>query len=461
MSELDLVIKGGEIVTAKSIVKADIGVANGKVVQIGGELTAGKEISAEGKLVLPGGIDAHVHLNSQLARTEKPAWVDDFTNGSRAALAGGITTLGNMTFAKSDETPFSAFERERKAAATQAIADYFLHPVVMEPTPEVLAEIPKLFANGCRSLKIFMPMPTFDPRVRQFLELTRQAGENGLISIFHCEDFAIMQDATAQLSFAGRTSLRYFSESRPVLAEVVATQRAVAFAEATNSPIYIVHLSSKRALAVCAEAKARKVPVFVETRPLYLHLTQESLLEVEGAKYVGQPPLREQSDVEALWEGLQEGTINTVCTDHAPWLLKDKLDISLDITNLRPGVENLETMLPMLYSEGVLKRGLSLQRLVEITSTNAAKIFGLYPQKGTIEVGCDADLVIFDQHLKHQVAGTSLKSNADYSVYEGWEVTGKPIVTIRRGEVVYQDGTIIGKAGTGIFQVAGSPPLLK
>ncbi len=459
MAQVDLVIRGGEIVTSTNTIKADIGIANGKIVQIGGELSAENEINAEGKLVLPGGIDAHVHLNSQLADTPKPAWVDDFTSGSKAALAGGITTIGNMTFSKPGETPLAAFERERKAASTQTIADYFLHSVVMEVTEEMLRDISKLKSEGCRSLKIFTPTPRFDPQVSQFLELIRKAGENDLISIIHCEDFAILQDATTQLSLSGRTSLRYFSESRPVLAEVVATQRAVAFAEATNSPVYIVHLSSRRALEVCAEAKSRNIPVFVETRPLYLHLTQELLAEAEGPKYVGQPPLREQTDVEALWEGLKNGVVSTVCTDHAPWLLKDKLDISLDINNLRPGVENLETMIPMLYSEGVLKRGLSHQRFVELISTNAAKIFGLYPKKGTIEVGSDADIVIFDPKLKHFVEGASLKSNSDYSVYEGWEVTGKPITTIRRGEVVYQEGKVTGTAGSGIYQEAHSPVL--
>jgi dihydropyrimidinase len=206
---------------------------------------------------------------------------------------------------------------------------------------------------------------------------------------------------------------------------------------------------------VCAEAQSRGVPVYVETRPLYLHLTSERFQEEDGAKYVGQPPLREQHDAEALWAGIQQGTIHTVCTDHAPWMLKDKLDPELDIKKLRPGVENLQMMLPMLYSEGVRTGRISASRFVEVTATNAAKLFGLYPRKGTIAVGSDADIVVFDPELTREVENSMLKSNADYSVYEGWSVTGWPVTTIRRGEVVYQEDEVIGAPGSGKLVMRG------
>jgi dihydropyrimidinase len=207
---------------------------------------------------------------------------------------------------------------------------------------------------------------------------------------------------------------------------------------------------------VCAEAQARGVPVYVETRPLYLHLTRERFEEADGAKYLGQPPLREQEDVDALWAGIQQGVLHTVCTDHAPWSLATKLDPELTIANLRPGVENLQTMVPMLYSEGVRTGRISLHRFVEVTATNAAKLFGLFPKKGTIAVGSDADLVIFDPNLTRTVENSMLVSNVDYSVYEGWEVTGWPIVTIRRGEIVYQNGEVVGQPGSG--QLVGRGP---
>jgi dihydropyrimidinase len=250
--------------------------------------------------------------------------------------------------------------------------------------------------------------------------------------------------------------LRYFGESRPVVAEVVATQRAVAIAEMTGSSVYVVHLSSQRALEVCVEARSRGVAIYVETRPLYLHLTADVFDGPEPGRFVGQPPLRSAADLEALWAGLKAGAIDTVCTDHAPWSLEAKLDPSLTVERLRPGVENLQLLRPMLYSEGVRTGRLSLQRFIEVTSTNAARLFGLYPRKGALAVGSDADIVIFDPDLTRTVSAGMLKSNADYSVYEGRAVTGWPLITIRRGEIVFRDDELIGRAGTG--QVLRSTP---
>jgi dihydropyrimidinase len=305
-----------------------------------------------------------------------------------------------------------------------------------------------------------MSMSGFDRQIGRYVEATRRAGANQLLTLIHCEDFALLADAVTELTLAGQTSLRHYAASRPIVSEVVATQRAVAFAEATGAPVYVVHLSCERALAVCAEAQARGLPIYVETRPLYLHLTSERFAEPDGAKYVGQPPLREASDVAALWHGLQAGTVHTVCTDHAPWSLAAKLDPDLSIARLRPGTENLQTMVPMLYSEGVRAGRLSLSRLVEVTATNAAKLFGLYPRKGTIAVGSDADIVVFDPDLTRTIDSAMLKSNCDYSVYEGWSVTGWPVITLRRGEIVFRDGTITAQPGSGQLLARGATLLL-
>lgn len=446
----DVVIRHGRIVNAGSMAMADIGIVNGVITQIGGDMHAERAIDATGRLLLPGGIDAHVHLSSPPQRImEEHCWVDDFTSGSAAALAGGITTLGNMTFLTAGETPLAGLAREAAIAREQTIADLFLHPVLGETPPEVLDEIPHVLASGCNTIKFFMSSAQFDSQVLGYTEATRRAGASDLLTLIHCEDFALMANAAERLTAEGRTSLRNYAESRPVISEVVATQRAVAIAEATGAPVYIVHLSSQRALEVCADAQGRGVPVYVETRPFYLHLTRERLEESDGAKYIGQPPLREQSDVDALWRGIQQGVLHTVCTDHAPWSLAAKLDPSLTITHLRPGAENLQTMLPMLYSEGVRTGRISLGRFVEVTSTNAAKLFGLYPRKGVIAVGSDADIAIFDPELTRTVTADMLKSNADYSVYEGWSVTGWPILTLRRGEVVFRDDTVVGSPGSG------------
>jgi len=234
---------------------------------------------------------------------------------------------------------------------------------------------------------------------------------------------------------------------------------------ATGAPVYIVHLSLARALAVCAEAQARGLPVYVETRPLYLHLTEERLAEPDGPKYLGQPPPRRQADVDALWRGLSAGAIHTVCSDHAPWALAAKLDPALTVTDPRPGVENLQTLRPMLYSAGVRTGWLSLERFVALTATNAAKLMGLYPRKGAIAVGSDADLVIFDPARTRTIDDPArtrtiddpartrtidaamLRSRADYSVYEGWAVTGWPVMTLSRGEVVCADDVDDGVTG--------------
>jgi dihydropyrimidinase len=304
-------------------------------------------------------------------------------------------------------------------------------------------------AAGHTTIKVFMCMEDFDRHVLAYLAALRAAGEAGMLTLIHCEDWAIISATCQALLAEGRGSLRYYAESRPVISEVVATQRAVAMCETTGAPIYVVHLSSERALRVCEEAQAQALPVYVETRPLYLHLTQERYLDPDGAVYVGQPPLREAHDVAALWEGLARGTIHTVATDHAPWTREQKLEPALNVANLRPGTNELQVMLPMLYSEGVLKGKISPEQFVALTSSNAAKLFGLYPRKGTIAVGSDADLVLWDPTESRVVRGAELFSQAGFSVYEGTEVTGWPQITIRRGQVIYQDGRITAQPGSG------------
>ncbi|MBV9581510.1 MAG: amidohydrolase family protein [Chloroflexi bacterium] len=462
MAGLNLVLRGGMLCTVDQRAVADIGIQDGAIVQIGGDMQADREIDVTGKLLLPGGVDAHVHLSQPPGRDgeDGPHWVDDFTSGSAAALAGGITTVGNMTFLGPDEGVLEGLARESAVANRTSIADVFLHPVISSPTAEALDEIPHVLAAGHSSIKIFLPTPQFDAASVHFTEAVRRAGASGLLSMLHCEDYALLEHAAAQLIAAGKISMGHFAESRPVLAEVIATQRAVAIAEATGAPVYIVHLSSERSLAVCADAQARGLPVYVETRPLYLHLDRERFEDVDAAKYVGQPPLRDHADTEALWAGLRQGVVHTVCSDHAPWSLEAKLDPSLSITRLRPGVENLQTLIPMLYSEGVRRGRLSLSRLVEVTSTNAARLFGLYPRKGTLAVGSDADIVVFDPEMERRIQPGMLKSNADYSVYDSWPVTGWPVMTLRRGQVVFEDDRVVAPPGSGTVLACGPAGVL-
>ncbi|HYM68470.1 MAG TPA: amidohydrolase family protein [bacterium] len=446
----DLVVRGGLCVTAAGTSRTDIGIRRGRVAQIGGEMAGAREIDAASYLVLPGGVDVHVHLTNPPGRASQqgPAWVDDLTTGSSAALAGGITTLGNMTFLGDGELPLAGLAREALLVREQAIADFILHPVFREPTPAALDQIPLLRERGHTTIKFFMSTPTFDRYAPVFLEATARAGEAGLMTMIHCEDYAIIDRATRTLVASGRGSLRHYADSRPIVSEVVATERAVALAAATGAPVYVVHLSSAGSLDACRRGQAAGLPVYVETRPLYLYLTRERFDEPDGAKYVGQPPLREAGDVAALWAGLAQGSVHTVCSDHAPWSLAAKLDPTLSVAELRPGVENLETQLPLLYSEGVRAGRISLERFVEVTSTNAAKLFGLYPQKGCLAVGSDADLVLFDPEQTRTI-GAPQHSRCDYSAFAGREVTGWPVMTLRRGEVAFDRGRITAAPGTG------------
>jgi dihydropyrimidinase len=457
---VDLVIRGGTVVTASSHHQADLGVRDGRIAQIGGEMTGRQEIDATGHLVLPGGIDMHVHLTPVVTPDGELRWADDFASGTRAAAAGGITTVGNITFPRPNEGILANVRRTMAEVAPQAVVDYVLHPVVLDPSPAEQATFQTLVEEGHTSLKIFMVLGNFDGQARQYLEVVRAAGELGMISLIHCEDACIVGHLTERLVAAGRGDASHYAASRPIFSEEVAVTRAIGFAEAAEAPIYVVHLSSQAALEACHRARARGVPVYVETRPLYLYLTADRLEEPDGAKYIGQPPLREASDVRALWHGLWDGDIQTCCTDHAPWKLEEKLDPSLDLTRLRPGVADLETLLPMLFSEGVGKGRISLHRFVEITSTNAARLFGLFPRKGTIAVGSDADLTIWDPNLERRIDAGTMETRADYSPYDGWEVTGWPVTTISRGEVVVADGKVVGEAGRGQMVRRGPTQML-
>jgi dihydropyrimidinase len=320
---------------------------------------------------------------------------------------------------------------------------------VFSPGADVIAEIPRVVAAGQPSMKIFMSLPSFDPHARDFARVMRAAGEAGGITLIHCEDLATIECCSAMLHDHHKTDLSHFAESRPVEAESVATERAIAMCRATRAPTYIVHLSSARALAACEAARAEGLPLYVETRPLYLYLSADRYKASDGALYVAQPPLRADADREALWRGLVDGSIDTVGSDHAPWTRALKMDPKLDVTRARPGVAELDTMLPLLYTEGVVSGRISLERFVALTSTNAARLFGMYPRKGTIAPGSDADLVIWETAERRIIRDEDLYSRAGHTVYAGRELTAWPRTTIRRGEVVFDGGKIIGKPGTG------------
>lgn len=445
----DLVIRNGTVVTADSRFSADVGIRGETIAQIGGEMTGAREIAATGKFVLPGGIDAHVHLTPTEDMLAGPRWCDDFASGTRAAAAGGVTTVGNMTFPRGRETLVEAIAREAAEAERDAIVDVFLHPVLTDPRTQPLTDIPALAAAGHTSLKYFMSFAGFTVDPTPYVEAMRLAREAGMITLIHCEDAAMLAYALERLLAEGKEAIEHYPQSRPIAAEVSATARAVAFAELTGAPIYVVHLSCAGALDAVRRGRERHASLWIETRPLYLYLTEERFAEPDGAKYVGQPPLRTPADVEAIWRGIAADEIDTVCTDHAAWRLADKVVPGVNVATVRPGVADLETLMPMLYSEGVVKGRITAQRFVAVTATNAAKLFGLFPRKGTVAVGSDADLVIWDPNRTKPVRAAGFHSNSDFSPYEGWEVTGWPAMTISRGEIVFDQGRVLGTPGRG------------
>jgi dihydropyrimidinase len=431
-------------VTARGSQRADVLVDGERVARIGRVPTQEREIDATGLLVLPGCVDLHTHL----APTSTWTPIDDWEHGTAAALAGGVTTVLSMVHVPEGSSPLTASEEWRRDAE-RSRADYAFHVVVNDPE-RAIADLPQLIRDGYAGLKVFMVGPRFGERTDAFIALYRAAASRNVVVAVHAEDRMLIERSTAALHLAGRTGVRYFPASRPVEAEVIAVRAALGHAAATGVPMYLVHLSSAAALDELRRAKASGLTrAFGEMRPLYLYLTREKFDREDGALWVGQPPLREQADVYAAWRALADGTIDTVGTDHVPYTRARKLAPDLPFDKIPPGVSNLETMLPMLYSEGVRRERLSLERLVDLLATTPARIAGL-PSKGDVAVGKDADLVLFDPAQKRTIRAADMHSASDYDPYEGWEVTGWPRTVLLRGEVAF-DGKIRAAPGNGRF----------
>ena len=446
---VDLVVRGGTVVTADRRQVADVGIRGESIAQIGGAMTGRREIDARGALVLPGGVDPHVHLHIEDVDPGDPAWADDYTSGSHAALAGGITTVGNMAFTLPWESLADRARAESAAIAREAIADVFFHLAVTCATSEIAAEVPQAVAAGHTGLKFFMCIPSFDSAARHYAEVMKATAEAGGITLIHCEDLPTIECCTTMLLRQRRGDLHAYAESRPPAAENIATERAIEMCRATGCPTYIVHLSSARALARCQQARAEGLPILIETRPIYLFLTAEHYGGDNAGIYIAQPPLRAAADREALWRGLADGSIDTIGSDHAPWSRAHKTDPALNVRTARPGVAELDTMLPLLFTEGVATGRITLERFVALTATTPARIFGLYPRKGTIAVGADADLAIWETGRQRVISDDQLFSRAGHSVYSGRTLSAWPRTTIRRGAVVFDEGRVLADAGSG------------
>ena len=456
MSEYDIVVRGGTVVTAAERFRGDVAIAGGRIAAIGDRLSGRQAIEADGLLVLPGGVDSHCHIE-QLQPGGR-ADEETFVTGSRSALVGGTTSVITFSTQFKGEKIGPALAEYRRRAA-RAIVDYSFHQIVTDASDEVVfEEIPAIVASGIRSLKVFL---TYDPLFlddRQYLRVLAAARRTGALVTVHCENYEAIKWRTAALMADGRSAPKYHAWSRPSVVEREATHRAIALAELVDQPIQVFHVSCPEAAEEIARAQARGVKVWAETCPQYFVLTASDMDRpgFEGAKFMCSPSPRDAQTIEGLWQEVRRGVLDVVSSDHSGWSYEgdrgkrvNGADAAFpDIPN---GIPGLATRLPILFSEGVGKGRISLEQFVALTATNPARLFGLHPRKGTITPGADADLVLWDPAKRVTITTPMLQQAIDYTPYEGMEVTGWPVMALRRGEVVMRDGNVQSEPGTGQF----------
>ena len=468
MSAFDLVIRGGTVVTAGDRAKCDVGIRDGKIVVLAERLAGGmRTIEADGRLVMPGGIDAHCHLDQPRAQglaSGGAVMADDFASGTRSAAFGGTTTVIPFAVQHRGQSLREAVADYHRRAADKAYVDYAFHLIVSDPTAAVLGqELPALVEAGCTSVKIYMTYEAMRLSDRQILDVLATAGRLGALVMIHAENYECLAWLTERLEMAGHTAPRYHATSRPPPVEREATHRAIALAEIAEVPILIVHVSSREAADEIRRAKARGLNIRAETCPQYLLLTEADLdmPDFEGAKCMCSPPPRDKASQDALWQGLHDGLFDVLSSDHAPYRFDDQgkkmHGMNAPFQKVANGVPGLETRAPLLFSEGVAAGRITLERFVALNSTNAARIYGLYPRKGTIAVGSDADIAIWDPEKVVTVRNADLHHNVDYTPYEGRTVTGWPTTVLARGKIVCSDGTLHGRPGHGQFLECGTP----
>lgn len=450
---MSVLIKNGRVITASEDYEADIFIEGEKITSIGNKLNvkADEEIDAKGKLIFPGGIDPHVHLDMPFMGTFSS---DNYETGTLAALHGGTTMVIDFILQTQGKSLHSALEEWRGRSDGNAYGDYSFHMAVTDFNEESRKEIRDLIDNeGITSFKTFMAYKgalMIDDR--QMIGLMNEVRDRGGLVTVHATNGDMIDFLVARHRNEGKLSPLYHYLSQPEITESEATGRFADMAYHTDVPSYIVHMTCEGALNQIRDATRRNQKVFVETCIQYLIL-DASLYEkdFEGAKWVMSPPLREKKDQEALWAGLNQGLVQVVGTDHCPFEWKKKLMGEKDFSKIPNGHPAIEHRMELLYSEGVNKGKITLNKYVEVTSTNAAKIFGMFPQKGTIGIGADADIVIFDPEKKHTLSAKTHHMNVDYSGYEGWEVTGKVETVLLRGKIAVDNGKEKIKKGYGKF----------
>ncbi len=454
---MSVLIKNGRVITASDDYLADIFIQNDKVSIIGENLSipADKIIDASGKYVIPGGIDPHTHLDMPFMGTVSS---DDFVTGTRAAAHGGTTTIIDFAIQTKGHSALEGLETWHAKAEGKTAIDYGFHMILTDTEGDRISELKTLIKEGITSYKLFMAYPGVlfmdDANIYRTM---REAGDNGTIICMHAENGIVIDEIVRNAVADGKTEPKWHALTRPDRMEAEAVHRTIAIGDIADVPVYIVHLTSAAALDQVALARNDGQAVFAETCPQYLFLDHSyyEKEDFEGAKYVMSPPLREKWNQAELWNGLANGNLQVVSTDHCTFRFKDQKPMGKDLfTKIPNGAPGLENRMSLIYQGGVVDGNISLNTFVKITSTAAAKIFGLYPRKGTIAVGSDADVVIFNPDRKETISvdnPITHNMNVDYNAYEGFEVTGISETVLSRGKTIIEDNKYIGKEGDGEF----------
>ncbi len=467
MSDFDLTIRNGTVVTVSTKRDADIGVKDGVVVKIGKGLSPGdRDIDATGKLVLPGGIDGHCHIEQLSSFGVMNA--DDFYSATVSAVHGGTTTVVPFAAQQRGDSVTEVVRNYRALAEEKAVIDYHFHIIVTDPTDKVLEEeLPPLIKEGFRSLKVFLTYEKVRIDDYQMLDVLEVARKHGALVVVHAENNDMIRWTTDRLLKGGHKEAKFHAISHPRLAEVEAVHRAIMLARFIDVPILIFHVTTREAMEEIKRAQDAGLKVYGETCPQYLSLTAEDLDRpgTEGAKFCCSPPPRDEADQEAMWQGLVDNTFQVFNSDHAPYRYDEtgKLNAGPNPTfkEIANGLPGIELRMPLLFSEGVNKGRIDISRFVELTSTNMARLYGLYPHKGTIEVGSDADIAIWDPGLEKKVTDKRTHDTTGYTPFEGWTIKGWPVTVLSRGRVVVENGELKVERGSGKLAIREMPELAK
>ncbi len=456
MNTYDTIIRGGTVVTATETLLTDVGIKDGKVAALGQGLSGVREIEATGKLVLPGGVDSHCHIE-QLSSFGIPG-ADDFYSGTVSAAFGGTTTIIPFCAQHRDDELPVVLANYFASAQAKAVVDYSFHLIIANPNERTLAtDLPTAIGQGVRSFKIFMTYDRMLLTDQQILDVMSVARRDGALLMVHAENHGMISWLAGKMVKQGNVAPRYHAISHTRSSEAEAINRIIVLAELVDCPILIVHVSTPEGIETIRQAQARGLKVYAETCPQYLFLTAKDIDRpgVQGAAFCCSPPPRDEAAQEACWKGLKDGTLTVYSSDHAPY----RMDATGKLPNgekttfkeMANGVPGLELRLPLLFTFGVKAGRITLNEFVALTSTRHAQTYGLYPQKGTIAVGSDADIAIWDPELHVKITADTVHDNTGYTPYDGRELTGWPVTVLSRGEVVVDDGKLSAERGRGRF----------